>query len=145
MARTNSTLVGGIIEVDAAIPLTPFIDTANQLVTEKCAPSGKLSDERLELIERYLSAHFYTLRDPRPTQEQAGDVQANYQSKVDLFLCTSHYGQTAMMLDTTGGLSELNQEQKNGARVKRTLTVTWLGSERPLVFPERQLTLPDNR
>jgi len=144
MPRTTPELVGTIIEVDSRIALGPFIVTANQLVTEICAPSGKLSVERLELIERYLSAHFYTLRDPRPVMEQAGDVQQTNQSKVDLFLCTSHYGQTAIMLDTTGGLAELNREPENG-RVKRTLSVSWVGTYRQLVFPGRKLCIPDNR
>lgn len=125
--RTTPELVGGIIEVDASISLDPFILPANELVTEVCSDAG-YTDERLELIERYLSAHFYTLRDPRPVQERAGPVQEQHQSKVDLFLSTSHYGQMAMILDTAGGLADLNAEIAKG-RIKRTLSVTWLGTE----------------
>lgn len=142
--RTNAGLVGGIIEVDASVPLTPFIDAANQLVTELCAPSGHHTVERLEMIERYLSAHFYTLRDPRPVSEQVGAVQQTNQSKVDLFLSTSHYGQMAMVLDTSGALSDLNNQQKY-LRVKRTISVTWVGSVCTPIQPMRALVIPDNQ
>jgi len=128
MARTSSSLVAEIIEVDVAIPLDPFILVANELVTEKCAdPEIGYSAERLELIERWLSAHFYTNRDPRPTDEKAGPVSVKYQSKVDLNLSTSHYGQTAMTLDTNGGLARLNDKVIN-PKQPRIMTVDWLGT-----------------
>ncbi len=123
MPRTTSELVAGIIEVDEDIDLTPFIFPSNELVTEICAPKG-YTPERLELIERYLAAHFYTLRDPRPVSEGAGSVNTTYQSRVDLFLSTSHYGQMACMLDTAGGLSALNHP-----RWKRTASVLWAGTK----------------
>lgn len=129
--RTTDELVAGIIEVNVSIPLTPFIFPANELVTEVCVPAA-YTDERLELIERFLAAHFYTLRDPRTTDEKAGSVSATYQSKVDLFLSTSHYGQTAMVLDTAGGLAKLNALQKDpsvDASTTRTSSVVWLGTE----------------
>lgn len=122
MPRTDAAAVGGIIEVDPEIDLTPFIDPANQLVTELCVGKGH-SDERLEMIERYLAAHFYTLRDPRNVMERAGDVQEIRQSKVDLFLSTSHYGQMAVSLDTSGSLATLNNP-----RITRVASVTWLGT-----------------
>jgi hypothetical protein len=121
--RTTAELVGGLIELDLTIDVTPFIFTASELVTEHCEGQG-YTVERLELIERYLAAHFYTLRDPRVVSERAGPVQATYQSKVDLNLATSHYGQTAMMLDTVGGLAVLNNR-----KAKRVHSVTWLGTE----------------
>jgi len=120
--RTTSILVGGIIEVDLAIDLTPFIFSANELVTEVCGSVG-YSEERLELIERYLAAHFYTLRDPRPTSERAGPVAETFQSAVTFNLYTSHYGQHAILLDTQGGLAALNKQRR-----RRVATVTWLGS-----------------
>jgi hypothetical protein len=127
VARTTDILVGGIIEVDATIPLEPFITAANQLVTELLTSKGHSAD-RLEMIERYLSAHFYTLRDPRPVVETAGPVSQTNQSKVDLYLCTSHYGQTAILLDTSGTLAAVNDEAKGGG--KKTATVYWVGYHR---------------
>ncbi len=123
MPRTTSVDVAAIIEVDVSINLDPFILVANELVTEVCGGAG-YTDARLELIERWLAAHFYTNRDPRPVSENAGPVGTTYQSAVDLNLNTSHYGQTAMLLDTAGGLATLNQR-----KVKRVLQVHWLGTE----------------
>lgn len=124
MARTTDEAVREIMDVDPGITdLEPFITPANALVTEVCAVVDTYDDERLELIERWLAAHFVCMRDPRYVTEKADRVQATYQSKVDLFLSTSHYGQMAMVLDTAGGLKALN---KNSAR--RTMSVTWLGT-----------------
>lgn len=125
MARTTSASVQGIIEVDAAIDLNPFILVANELVTEVCSDAG-YSDERLELIERWLAAHFYCTRDPRASREQAGPVAQSLQSVIDLGLNNSHYGQTALLLDTAGGLAALNKTSQKG---KRTASVTWMGDE----------------
>ena len=122
--RTTSSAVGLIIEVDSAIDLSSFIETASALVDDVASndSDGVLNSTRLELIERYLAAHCYTLRDPRPTSEKAGPVAASYQSKVDLGLKTSHYGQMAMTLDTTGYLSSIAE----GGKTK--VGVTWLGN-----------------
>ena len=126
MARTTSEEVALIIEVDGSISLTPFIEAANALVTEKCS-TDDYDATRLELIERWLSAHFYAIRDARPTNERAGSVGASYQSKVDLGFDVTHYGQMAMRLDTAGGLAALNAEAKKGG--SRTATVTWAGKD----------------
>ena len=126
MARTTSAAVEGIIEVDEEIPLTPFIDIANVLVTEICEPVTTYDAARLEKIERYLSAHFYTNRDPRASSEGVSGVQSSYQNAVALGLGTSHYGQTAMLLDTAGGLARWNQQMIKGGR--KTVKVAWLGT-----------------
>lgn len=125
--RTTAELVAGIIEVDVTISLDPFIAVSNALVSE-IAPLTTHTEERLELIERWLAAHFYTNRDPRTVQERAGSVDETFQSKVDLNLSTSHYGQTAMTLDTSGQLSMLNQRTINGTP-SRVVSVTWLGTD----------------
>lgn len=117
--RTTIAAVSGIIEVDSSISLVPFIVLANALVTEVCTgtagPTPAYDDERLELIERWLVAHLYTVRDPRVTSEKAGSVSANYQSRVGLGFDSSHYGQMAMRLDTNGGLANLNELTKKGS------------------------------
>ena len=134
MARTTKALVETIIELDPLIvpddaAMEPFILIANELVTEVCTgdagPDPAYTAARLELIERWLTAHFYTNRDPRRTTESAGSVSAAYQSKVDLGLDTSHYGQTAMRLDTNGGLAKLNDDMKKG---KPRVGAAWLGT-----------------
>ncbi len=131
--RTTDDNVEGIIEVDSGISLTPFIAAANHLVTQ-CCSSDDYDATQLELIERFLAAHLYTLRDPRAVQERAGSVGVTYQSKVDLGLSTSHYGQTAMALDFEGGLAALNAQTKKGSR--RSVSVKYLGTEPEYVEDE---------
>lgn len=133
--RTTRANIAAIIELDdSVIPndaaMLPFITIANELVTERCTgttygPATAYSEDRLELIERWLAAHFYTNRDPRSSDEKAGSVGASYQSKVDLGFDTSHYGQTAMRLDTNGGLAALNDLMKKGAP---RVGASWLGT-----------------
>ena len=120
MPRTTASAVEGIIEVDSSIDLTPFIETASALVDDVAAASD-LGAVRLELVERWLAAHFYCMRDPRTTAEKAGPVGANFQSAVDLNLATSHFGQQAMVLDTSGTL-------RNISRGRRKPSVLWLGT-----------------
>jgi hypothetical protein len=115
MPRTTAELVAGLVEQDVkSVPdLTPFIATANILVTRVCGSAG-YSDEEIEMIERWLAAHFYCMRDPRATYETARSVAQSLQNKVDLGLATSHYGQQAMILDTKGGLARLNSRIVKG-------------------------------
>lgn len=133
--RTTEEAVEGILDTYDGFSLTPFIDTAQELVEEVCA-----SDEvdpayslvRLELIERWLAAHFYCIRDPRTTTDQIGQLQESYQSKVDLGFDVTHYGQQAMRLDTNGGLAVLNNSVKETEVTlpagKPKTSVTWLGT-----------------
>jgi hypothetical protein len=129
MARTTDELVEGIIDVDSTIPLTPFIDAANALVTQCCTNlTIDYETEQLTMIETWLAAHMYTVRDMRAVSEKAGSVAEKFQSKVDLGFSTSHYGQMAMRLDFYGGLANLDEQSKNG--VRQAPSVTYLGKNR---------------
>lgn len=143
MPRTTAAQVKAIIETDSSIivadaDLDPFILVANELVTELCTgtagPTPAYTGTRLELIERWLAAHFYCVRDPRSTSESAG-VSVNYENKVDLGLSLSRYGQQAKLLDTAGGLATLDEQTKKGTN--RRVSVSWLGS------PPSELTITD--
>jgi hypothetical protein len=125
--RTTPTLVAGIIEVDTDIPLDPFISAASSLVDrisdyaeendllEDGPNSGdKTRDDKLQEIETWLSAHFYTVRDPRSVSEGAGGVSISYQSSISLRLFTSHYGQMAAALDETGILESISAGRSRG-------------------------------
>lgn len=125
MPRTTETAVGLIIELDDDIDITPFIEAANALVEELLEPAG-YDDARLELIERWLSAHIYATRDPRPVSEAAGSVSTTYQSKVDIGFKNSHYGQMALRLDTKGLLAALDARIEKGGLVLPI--VFWAGS-----------------
>lgn len=121
--RVTSEQVQEIVDVDASISLTPFITVANSLVTELCTNSG-YADERLALIELWLSAHFYLLRDQVPSSEKAGSVSVNYQYKIDLLFNQTKHGQTALLLDTAGNLALLQKQAKDGPV---PFGVSWLG------------------
>lgn len=130
MSRTTSAAVEAIIDVDSSISVTPFIEAANALVTEVCGDVSSYDSTRLELIERWLSAHFYATRDMVTTRERADRVEATYMSKVDLGFDLTHYGQMAMRLDTNGGLANLNLRIKKGLlNISSGVGVTWLGTE----------------
>lgn len=124
MARTTASAVEGICDVIEDTDLDPYILPANELVTEVCVPAG-YSDERLELIERWLAAHFYCVFDPRAQSESAG-VSASYEGTAGMYLERTRYGQMAMILDTAGGLAQLNTQTEAGK--VRTLSISWLGS-----------------
>ena len=137
--RTDSTLVEAIIEVDTDITLTPFIQAANLLVNRVVVPAkdsdGELyydedndtdDAEALEIIERWLSAHFYAIRDPRPVFQAVTNIMDRFQTKVDLNLMVTHYGQQAMVLDTSGELAAYNGSLTNKP-MRRRVGVTFVG------------------
>jgi len=134
MGRTTVDQVELIIDLDSGISLTPFIEVANALVTEICAAAvdadGALVYDatRLELIERWLSAHFYHVRDPKASREDVDSVAATYQSIVKIGFNCTHYGQMSMRLDTNGALSRLDKSAINGKSA--TVSLTWLGKTR---------------
>lgn len=134
MPRTTTSLVKEIIDTDSSVSLVPFIRAANLLVTKCCSTVTSYTTADLREIETWLAAHMYTVFDPRTVMEQAGSVQETFQSKVDLGLRTSHYGQMAMRLDTNGGLAALDNAM-NDVKLplpvevdKRKVGMTWLGS-----------------
>lgn len=129
MARTTQAKVleildlGGVTEPD----LTPFITAASSLVTELCADVAAYDAERLELIETWLAAHFFSIKDPRMASETAGGAGGTYRGQTGMNLEATLYGQQAMVLDTNGALSDVNEDVGDG---KRGVTgIAWLGKE----------------
>jgi hypothetical protein len=136
MPRTTPEAVAGIIEHDEFYPLGPFIETANALVEEYCAPAkdadGNLlmDDVRLELIERWLSAHFYAIEDARVAREAiGGSVMTQFEGRTAMGLDHTRYGQQAKLLDSSGALAALDARSKLGL-MKRIPRIKWLGSVR---------------
>lgn len=134
MPRTTGEQVAAIIETEEEISLTPFIEVANAVVTEICA--GKLRSDgvtlyydatRLELIERWLSAHFYAIRDMRRASESVSTVREVFQYKVGLHFDVTVYGQQAMLLDTAGGLASLQAQVQSG-KPRVVASLSWLGT-----------------
>jgi hypothetical protein len=119
MPRTTDAQVKELFEDTITASRVPFIAVANALVTRACVTDdSEYSSADLELIERWLAAHFYTVRAPVPTSESAGGVSQSLSVSVEVGLGSSMYGQTAMTLDTEGGLAALNAATKDGARRK---------------------------
>jgi hypothetical protein len=128
MARTTDELVGSIVDVTEGVDLESYIDVANELVTEICGDAG-YEDSRLVKIETWLAAHFYTVYDPRSTQEGAGPVSASYEGQAAMHLNRTRYGQQVLILDTAGGFAAL-QAQAAAGTAKIRPVVFWAGLKR---------------
>jgi hypothetical protein len=135
MPRTTSASVIAICPLkEIGDDLTPFIEVANSIVTAVCVNTeSNYSDSQLELIERWLSAHFYSIMRNQQKFRSAGKVQEALDSKVDLLLDQTRYGQTAKLVDYIGNLAALDNTLKD---VKTKLPagtydimVSWLGRE----------------
>lgn len=99
------------------------------MVTQHCSDSS-YSAAILELIERWLSAHFYVVMDPRVQQEGVSGVYQQFEPiKVDLGLNLTKYGQQAMVLDYAGNLAALNLQIVKGRAAGASHTA-WVGTER---------------
>lgn len=136
--RTNATLVKQIISVQDGVDLTPFIAIANQITTDVCTYPHVGQDatlfppytdgfigSKMELIERWLSAHFYTIFDNQLSRANAGTVGVGFQFKIDLGLKASMYGQQVLRLDNYGGLAALDNTVNTKRQIKAS--ITWLG------------------
>lgn len=132
MPRTDATKVASIIELDEDIDVMPFIEAANELVTEVCPAASDVGDEagytdtRLELIERWLAAHFYAIRDPRMTNVAPTGLSVGYQGRTDMGFNHTSYGQQALRLDTKGGLAAIEAKAKRGGG---KVGMYWLGTD----------------
>ena len=128
MARTTIELVEGIIDIESTVAtLTPFIDAANSIVTEKCLGSS-YTETTLTLIETWLAAHFAAVRDMRMASEKADGVSADYQGTTDMYFEATLYGQMAMTLDTAGNLAALQKEIANGGAAGALAGFVWAGT-----------------
>lgn len=93
--------------------LYSFINTAHQLV-ESTLLSTSLGSDMLTEIELWLSAHFASIRDQRPSEESIGqEYRVKYQGQTGQGLQSTTYGQTALALDYTGSLANLTAKRAN--------------------------------
>jgi len=125
--RVTEIEVETIIETETDDDLTPFIASANSLVTELCSDSDYTA-ARLKDIELWLSAHFYTVFRGRAASETVGPIKEDYEGQTAMYLSSSKYGQHAMLIDTAGNLAALNEQIKSGS-VTPSVGVSWLGTE----------------
>jgi hypothetical protein len=118
--RTSGDLVKAIFDTDyTAAQLAPFVRTANIVVNTHLTGKG-LSSDVLKEVETYLAAHFATLDDPRVKTEKIGnEYSATYQGETGMGFSSSHYGQMALMLDSSNSLASLGKKRAR-IRVLRT-------------------------
>lgn len=105
------------------------IEAASMVISDllqNCPAFGGYSDEKLELIERYLAAHLFVSNPANGgnvIEDQAGPIRRKYNPGViGMGLNGSSYGQHLRLLDTSGCLSSLDKK-----RVKAK--VQWAGTK----------------
>lgn len=108
-ARTNERAVGDLIPTERK-NIYSAIRTANLLVTNELSDSG-LSDNMLEIIERYLSAHFLCMN-PK-IRSELGLKLDEYKTGLD----KTEYGQMAMRFDNTNTLKNVSKKKDFQFRV----------------------------
>jgi len=126
--RTTETLVGTIVELDDDTSIDSIITVANVIVTKHCTDTALTATE-LELIERYLTAHLYSLKYRRTVSEKVSTIADTFQHAEDLGFNSTEFGQTAMRLDWSGALATLDKSMKDG--LGRTVDLDWAGTENP--------------
>lgn len=116
--RTTASAVETILkdEFETGDDLTTDIEWAASIVDGYLV--GEITDsDRLEVIERYLSAHsYYILKNPVESEGVKG-VSQKLSSNVDLGFNASYWGQHALRLDTTGILSRVNKGKAGAASI----------------------------
>jgi hypothetical protein len=115
-----------MIKVSSKITdMTEYIIAANSLVTEHCS---ELSDAQAAVVETWLAAHFVCMVDERAESTAAKGVSKNLATKIDLGLNQTKYGQTAMALDTTGGLATWQKRVMDG-KAGQSRAFMWVGTD----------------
>lgn len=112
-ARVTAADVQEILDttLEASV-INAFINTANTFI-EVNLSSANLGEAMLTEIEKWLAAHFLSLRDRRVKSENiAGEYSVTYEvGNLGKGLMSTTYGQTAVALDTSGTLGSLNMKR----------------------------------
>lgn len=111
--RTTPAGVKEILETDLTDAIIDaFISGATQLLNTKLADKG-LSDDLMEEIERWLTAHMIaSTRERQAISEKAGPAEQEFTDVYDRGLDSTSYGQMAMTLDPTGTLYDLSEQRR---------------------------------
>jgi hypothetical protein len=120
--RTNADLVKAVLLNDYDAEENPdlgaAIAAATILVDDIKDKSLKLamliSDDRLEIIERWLAAHFYAVSDRPYSSRSTGGGSGSFDGSTDKGLDFTGYGQHARLLDPTGYLASLGGTASGG-------------------------------
>jgi hypothetical protein len=127
MARTTPLAVQGILldHYGATLAgtnpsLSPFIESANAVVDRVAACAiardKTLTTAELELIERWLAAHYYaSAPDQAKESRTTGRASAKYQGKTGMYLESTKFGQMAVTLDHSGCLVAIASQTRKVA------------------------------
>lgn len=128
MARTTDDRVALLIQYDRTFitDLQPFIDDASLIIDNVVAIAPLPADNILELVERYLAAHLVMVTSGQVSMEKVRSLQVQYGTLLDKGFAITHWGTTAMMLDTTGRLAAFNTRLMQGGIGKQFF---WAGIE----------------
>lgn len=139
--RTNATAVLSLFdltedEVDVIIDADTadaYIEAASSIIDDVCLESG-YSDAKLELIERWLSAHFLAAIIERRGKSEAvtgvAGVSTTYEGLTQMGFDYTPYGQHAKLLDTEGNLAALEETQQKAGKVFRATMLHIGGPDR---------------
>ena len=122
MSRTSDGNVGKIIDIASGDTLDGEIATATLLVDDIASCDSSVSAARLEIIERWLAAHYYAVRKGKYESKKTQDASAKFQGKTGMRIDSTFWGQQAISLDPTGCLLR----QSKG---KNRIQLHWLGTE----------------
>lgn len=122
MARTTPELVQGIMGDDygprengVSPDLSPYIDTANALITRVNACAVRkgitLSTTELEILERWMAAHYYTKSDPTYNSRSTEGASGNFVRDPSE---PEPYKNAAIDLDPSGCLNAMLKRQRAG-------------------------------
>jgi hypothetical protein len=114
--RTTTTLVQTILGYNYKSAdghsLQPYVDKASLLVDRVPACAAKkgitLSDDELEMMERWLAAYYYTVMDPMYTSRSTAGASGSQATTQDA------YKQAAIDSDPSGCLKALLAQQRAG-------------------------------
>lgn len=99
--------VKDIIETDLDDGIVQaYVDSAGVLVNQL-----PLADPVKSEVQKWLAAHFIAIRDKISVHEEAGTAEIQYSDVFGENLSSSHYGQTAMVMDTSGRLQSISQSK----------------------------------
>lgn len=127
MGRTstaNVALILGEHYVSGSSPnLQAFIDTATLVISRvnTCATAKgiTLSTDELEMMERYLAAHYFSHADQLYQSKATNGASGSFQGVTGKGIESSQYGMTAIQLDPSGCLASITKGQR--------ASVTWGG------------------
>lgn len=118
MIRTTPDYVKGVLFRDydrkAKPDMTPYITTASVLV-DRCQDFAyrkglTVTPADLELVERWLAAHFYCVSDRTYKSRGQQGASGSFDGNTGMDLDATLYGQSARMIDPSGYLGVIGEE-----------------------------------